>query len=275
MRRLIVLGLLVSSTALAGRGGSTAAIKSAVASGSVDTIVAEIERAEELACLACIEPVRALVDHPSARVRDAAGWWLGRRGVRVEVMDAMRARLAAEDPTAARNAADVLAGLRDPAALPSLSAYVMKPLDEESGAAAARAIGAIGHPSALGALVTALRSSLPGVRAAAAAAVRDLRAPAGKRTVSDAAALVPLLSDGDATVRREAALSCGHLEDPAVVGALAMVLANDAVPVVRKAAAWALGQIGNGGAAAALTAAQSDADPLVRSIATAALARLK
>jgi len=90
MRTLkIGLGIVVltafNQVALAGRGGSTGAIVSAVNSGSTDAIIAELERAEELACLSCIAPVQALVDHPEYRVRDAAGWWLGRRGVRDEV----------------------------------------------------------------------------------------------------------------------------------------------------------------------------------------------
>ena len=62
MRATIIGMLLISSAALAGRGGSTAAIQSAVRSGSVDAIVAELERAEFLACTSCIDPVRALVD---------------------------------------------------------------------------------------------------------------------------------------------------------------------------------------------------------------------
>src|SRR5437763_8908985 len=117
MRRLCGVLLLCASPALAGRGGSTGAIKAAVASGSADAIVAEVERAEVLACLSCIAPVLALVDHPAARVRDVAGWWLGKRGVRGEVLAGMRARLAGGDPVAAEHACDVLGAMRDPAAL--------------------------------------------------------------------------------------------------------------------------------------------------------------
>jgi HEAT repeat protein len=53
------------------------------------------------------------------------------------------------------------------------------------------------------------------------------------------------------------------------------VCTGDAAPSVRKAAAWALGQLKDGAARPTLTAAQGDADPLVRSIATAALANLR
>src|SRR5438045_3874331 len=115
MRSIIAMSLGVAlslpSLALAGRGATTVAIQAAIASGSADTIVAELERAEILACLACIDPIRKLTDHPSARVRDAAGWWLGRRGIRDAVIADMTARLSQQDPAAARNAADVLGGL--------------------------------------------------------------------------------------------------------------------------------------------------------------------
>jgi HEAT repeat protein len=274
--KLLVVGLLLSSSvAFAGRGGSTTFIKAAIASGSADAIVAEIERAEALACLSCIEPVRQLVDHPSQRVRDVAGWWLGRRGVRDEVIADMKARLTGQDPTAARNAADVLAAMRDYNTLGSLTAYLQHPLDEDSGVAAAQAIGAIGHPSSLPALKLGLGSSMAGVRAASAEAIRSLRAPLGQKAPSDAAALLPLFSDADANVRRQAALTSGYVRDAQAVAGLSQLLASDAVPLVRKAAAWALGEIGDGNGVAALTAAANDADPMVRSVANAALGRLK
>jgi HEAT repeat protein len=272
--QLAILGVLLSSSVVwAGRGASTGSIKNAIASNSADAIVAELERAEKLACISCTEPVLKLVDHPSARVRDAAAWWLGKRGARVEVIEAMKARLTAEDPIAARNAADILAGMRDRATLPALSVYMMNPLDEASGAAAARAIGAIGHPAGLVPLKGAFAHPLAGVRAAALQHIRDLRAPVGAKAVTDAAPLLPMLSDADPAVRRQAALTIGFVQDLSAAGALSTVLATDAVPVVRKAAAWALGQIGAG--ADALAAAKNDADPLVRSVATAALGRLK
>lgn len=275
--QLVVIGVLLSTASVveAGRGASTGSIKNAIASNSPDAIVAELERAEKLTCISCTEPILKLVDHPSARVRDAAAWWLGKRGARAEVIESMKARLTAQDPLAARNAADVLAGMRDRATLPALSAYMMNPLDESSGQAAARAIGAIGHPAGLAPLKSAFAHPLAGVRAAALEHIRDLRAPIGAKSVTDATALVPMLSDSDPAVRRQAALTIGFVKDATATGALSALLAGDAVPQVRKAAAWALGQIGDGTGANALLAAERDADPLVRSVATAALGRLK
>ena len=277
MRNVIGLGLvLLSATAFAGRGGSGAAISQAAASGSESAVLAELERAEYLACFAsCIDPVLKLVDNPSAKVRQAAGWWLTKRGIRSAVIADMTARLTEQDPVAARNAADVLRGIKDPQTLPQLAAYLSHPLDEESGKAAALAIGEIGHPTGLKALAGALSSPLPGVRAQAAASLRDLRAPVGKTTVSTAdATLTALFTDADAVVRTQAAYTAGHWKDRAAVTPLAQLVAGDTTPQVRKAAAWALGEIGDGSARAALTGAVNDADPLVRSVANAALGRL-
>jgi HEAT repeat protein len=277
--------LLVAPAAYAGRGGSTAAIQAAVQSGSPDTIVAELERAEFLACLSCIEPVRALADYPSERVRQAAGWWLTRRGVRDELIAAMTARLAGQDPVAARNAADVLRGVRDLAALPALTAFVQRPLDEASGVAAMRAIGDLGQPGSLVAVQGALGSPLAGLRAESLKALRSLRSPVGAKVITDATRVAPLLTDADETVRREAALTIGFLGQgglsagwaPGVEAQLAGVVTSDSSARVRKAAAWALGEMGaaSGAARAALTAAQNDTDPLVRSVAAAAQNRLR
>lgn len=277
MRIVIVAFVLIlaETVAFAGRGASAGSLKNAINSGSADSIVGEVERAEKLTCLSCVDIVRGLIDHPSPEVRDVAGWWLSKRGVRVEVVDAMTARLTAQDPIAARNAADVLGGMRELSALPALAAYLASPLDEESGVAAARAIGKIGHPNGLAALKAALGHTLPGVRAAAVEAVRSLRAVPGQKAPADAQALLPGLTDADAAVRRQAAYSLGYVRDPAAVTALARALATDASPQVRKAAAWALGEIGQLSAAETLRAAQGDADPMVRSVATAALGRLK
>jgi HEAT repeat protein len=271
----IVLGLALSfsSVAFAGRGATTVGIEAAIASGSADTIVAELERAEILACLACIDPIRKLTDYPSARVRDAAGWWLGRRGIRDAVIADMTARLGAQDPVAAMNAADVLGGMREYSALPALANYVKAPLDEASGAAAARAIGNIGSSQGAAPLLQSLSVQLPGVRVAALQALRNLRAPKGQTSAITAGAVLPLFQDGDANVRREAVYTAAFAKDSTTINALANLLAFDASATVRKAAAWALGEIGGG--ADALNAAINDSDAGVRSIAAGALARLK
>jgi HEAT repeat protein len=278
---LLVAGaMLISASAQAGRNGSQSKIRQAAASGSVDSIVAQVERAEKLACLGCIDEVMKLMDHQSAKVRDVAGWWLGKRGVRNEVIAIAQARFAGQDPVAARNAADVLGGMRDFTTVPALSSFLGKPLDEASGMAAAHALGEIGHPTGLVALKAAAGSNLAGVRSAALAAMRNLRAPLGKAAPADASAILAQLSDADAGVREQAAMTAGYVRDAASVSALANLATSDSSAQVRKAAVWAIGEIGaynaiDGSGTAALTAAQRDADALVRSVATGALGRLK
>jgi HEAT repeat protein len=283
MRTVIVLAsvLALSTPAFAGFGSSAVALKAAVQSGSVDAIVAELEKSEELPSLGAIQVVMPLVDHDSYRVRDAAGWWLTRRGVRVQVLANMTARLQGADPIAARNAGDVLAAMRDFSTVPALSAFMAKPLDEDSGIAVARALGAIGHPTALNALATGMGSTLAGVRAQSVASLRDLRAPKGATVAGSITTVLPLLTDGDANVRRQAIITVGFLggngaDKTGAVTALASAATGDPSATVRKAAAWALGELKDGSARAALTQAQAnDSDPLVRSIASAALANLR
>ena len=106
-KTIIVLSLLVSTSAFAGRGSSTSAIKSAIRSNNADAIVSELERAEKLICAACVEPVMALLDHEDYTVREAAAWWFARRpALKAEIYDLSVARLYVADSTEARNAAE-------------------------------------------------------------------------------------------------------------------------------------------------------------------------
>ncbi|MCS6800980.1 MAG: tRNA epoxyqueuosine(34) reductase QueG [Chloroflexota bacterium] len=124
-------------------------------------------------------------------------------------------------------------------------------------------------------------------RKAAAAREPDFapRPGIGERT-----ALLPLLALDDAAfdarfrgsaIRRakregflrNVAIALGNSGDPAAVPALAAALRNDPSPVVRGAAAWALGRIGGEAARRALAAAD-DPDPTVQEEIAAALARI-
>ena len=68
----IVLALMVSgATAYAGKGSSSVSLQAAVQSGSVDSIVGELERAEFLPSTGAVAVVLPLIDHPSARHHSA------------------------------------------------------------------------------------------------------------------------------------------------------------------------------------------------------------
>src|SRR6185369_17576075 len=97
---------LAAGSAVAGRGSSPQAVQRAVASGSPDAIKAELERAEHLVCVSCVDMVRPLIDSEDQGIRQVAAWWLARRGVARQIRVDMLNRLGQPDSVAARNAAD-------------------------------------------------------------------------------------------------------------------------------------------------------------------------
>lgn len=89
------------------------------------------------------------------------------------------------------------------------------------------------------------------------------------------AALIAALDDSVASVRTAAAYALGELGDEMAAAALARVVRRDADAGVRRIAAWALGEIGDPAAVAALgDAVRSDADREVRRTAAWALGEI-
>jgi HEAT repeat protein len=257
-------------TAEAGRGGSASRIQNAVATGSVDAIIAELERAERLICDACTPTVLDLIDHDRYELREAAAWWIARRPVlKTQLTERSVADLQGSDSRLARNAADVLGTFRHPQAVPALAAAVVRTdLSAEARMAAARALGTIGHRNANAGLTAAMSDSDATVRFAAATSWLQIRKQAA------AGPVVGLIADNDATVRAKAAGVVGELRDASARQALEAALAGDADPNVRRNAAWALGRIKDSASRAVLTAATTDPSSLVRQTAKAALAGL-
>lgn len=268
----LAVSAVFSGTALAGRGGSPQAIQSAIAANSVDAIQAELERAEHLVCSGCTDMVLPLVDHLSYRVRQAAAWWLARRGTSRQVYVAMLNRLAQPDSVLARNAADVLGEFRAGSAIPALSAALSNPIfTGEARAAMAQALGNIGNTAAAAPLTQALSIQDPLVKAAALQALRNVPG------YHDGTVAVPLVGDADAQVRAEAAVTLGIMHTTAGVSVLVQALGSDPSALVRKKAAWALGEMSAPLATVGgplQLAATSDTNPFVRSIAQIAISKL-
>jgi HEAT repeat protein len=266
------ISLAAAGSAVAGRGSSPQAVQLAVRSGSPDAIKSELERAEHLVCVSCVDMVMPLLDNNNQGIRQVAAWWIARRGVARNVRVQMLTRLGQADSTAARNAADVLGEFHYVSSIPALSAALSNPtFSSEARAHMAMALGRISRPEVVAPLTGALSVSDGVVQVAAMQALQSI---AGLR---DGSAVSPLLGNGDASVRAEAATTLGMFHDSTSAAALVTALQNDASPIVRKRAAWALGEIHASTAVAGpalQNAASNDASPFVRSLAAAALTRL-
>jgi HEAT repeat protein len=266
-----MLGWLAApSAALAGKGGSAAAIQAAVSTGSTDAITAELERAESLLCPDCIDTVTRLTEDPRFAVREVAAWWFARRPALKDMLaPQFLAELTTGDTIKVRNAADFLGRTRSFTALPQMRAAIHRSgLGVDARIALVRAVGFMAHTSGNEVLTTAMADADASVRAAAVAAWRDMLDQPSAQPV------VPLLADPDANVRAQAAGVVGGMLEQSGRAALEDLVVRDPDPVVRRNAAWALGQLGNGASRAALTQASSDKSGLVRGVARAALAQL-
>jgi hypothetical protein len=271
-RIALVLALLViPATAVAGRGGSASRIRAAQQGGSVDAIIAEVERTEKLVCGSCIDVVMDLLDHDRYEVRQVAAWWFAKRPelareIKVRSYDDLRGG----DARLIRNAADFLGTQRGKDAVPALAtAAARRDITPEARAAVVRALGTIAHTSANAALTAAMADPDASVRAAALAGWQGVRGQQG------AAPAVALVGDADAGVRARAAAVIGGLREASGRAALEAAVTSDADPAVRRNAAWALGRIGDAASRSALQAAASDSSPLVASTARAALRGLR
>lgn len=118
--------------------------------------------------------------------------------------------------------------------------------DQEERRDAVMKLGSMRTPAASRAVLPALNDASPIIRATAAKAILSIGAG------ESVTALIPLLSDKDEFVRREAAYALGLTHSRQATAALAERLLNDKEDGVRGAAAVALGQIGDEAAVVAL-----------------------
>lgn len=127
-------------------------------------------------------------------------------------------------------------GLTDPAVVPMLRA-ALAPGDACVRQTAARLLGRSHNLTAVRALVDALRDPEPSTRELAALGLGISGDPAGFDP------LVGSLRDTAAQVRARSAESLGQLGDHRATAALVPLLSHDPAPEVRRAAAYALGQM--------------------------------
>ena len=214
------------------------------------------------------------------RARAASSGQPRRRLDRAE-REALLASLAGDRPGARWLAAEALAADPGPAGVQALAAALSDPdpiLRWEAAAALARS----GSPAARSALLAAVAAAHPVAQAAAADTLGLM--PAEPETL---AALAVALASRHAQVRQSAAEALARLAArPAPKGApapgaesvpaLLELLQADPAPMVRRAAALALGRIGDPAARDALEACQIDPRQrsLVREAAAVALTRL-
>jgi HEAT repeat protein len=202
----VAMVLCAAVPASAGVGGSADKIRAAVASGSVDAIIAEVERAEALACDACVQLVTNLTEDARFQVREVAAWWFAKRpALRRMLGEQFDGELVTGGTLKVRNAADFLGATMTYTSLPNLRAAIRRDVGAEAKVAIVRAIETLGKRDGNDALAFAMADRDAGVRAAAARAWREIDDQV------DATPVVGLLADPDATVRAEAATVAGAM----------------------------------------------------------------
>jgi hypothetical protein len=148
----------------------------------------------------------------------------------------LRAALASDDACTRRMAAPLLGRVDHASAREALRQALRDP-NAAVREGAALGLGFANDRSALSGLVAALGDGEERVRAMAAWALGELEQRAAVPP------LVTALKDRSALVRATATRALGELEDPAAVVPLTAALAGDGDVEVRRAAAWALGEI--------------------------------
>ncbi|CAN5293270.1 hypothetical protein BH11MYX1_BH11MYX1_25780 [soil metagenome] len=268
---LITTSIVHENGANAGKGGSANLIKQAVASGSQDAIIAEVERTEGLMCEDCIQTVTNLTEDDRFAVREVAAWWFAKRPQLAHLMAEQMNEDLKGDAIHVRNAADFLGAIKELKSLPNLrTAMASATLTSDAKLALVRAAGYMAHVGGNPILEAGMSDADPSVRTASIDAWRDVIHQTGSLTVIE-----NRLTDRDATVRAHAATVVGAMHDLGARASLENLVVNDSDSTVRRNAAYALGKLGSAESRDALTKASSDRSGLVKNVAKAALASLK
>ena len=243
---------------------SSEALLNAIRGTAPTRLMGMLEYAEMLDCYECVpELAQRVLTDDNARMREFSAWWLRRRAFAKNHLfiefrsilqgdyPAWTADLGVSEAVMRARAAEALGEFLDPNALAPLSEAAMTDSESIVREAAVSALGRLNHPGGNTVLAAALSDSTPEVRRAALASIIRVN------FFREHDALIGTLADDDAIVRREGALLVGQMRVSAGVDALAGLLRADEDANVRRAAAWALGMIGDGTSRDALREAQA------------------
>jgi HEAT repeat protein len=236
-----------------------------------------LEHGEKLECLACIPVVSKLLYDSNPKTREISAWWLRRRIFGVfgpgQIYEQTLNTLA--DPSQSEShrlyAANALGEFLDSGGVPALGKAVVSDASPAVRSAAVAGLERLNSSGLNSELAAAFADDDADVRLAALHAATRINA------FTDVVAVVPLISDSSALVRRRAAETLGVMKSADAVAGLIALAGPDqeSDAVVRAAAVWALGQIGDPAAQDAIVAAQTDTDPSVRSAANIAARMLR
>jgi hypothetical protein len=148
----------------------------------------------------------------------------------------LREALSDTDWCVRRLAAPLLGRVHDPAAVQAMVASLASS-DAVTREMAAMALGFAEDAGTIPQLVAKLKDDAPRVRATAAWALGEIDHKDAARP------LIGALGDADPLVRESVVRALGEVEDTSAIAPLTDVLETDRVAAVRRAAAWALGEI--------------------------------
>ena len=162
--------------------------------------------------------------------------WVRHHDVDATAVPLLRAALADSDWCVRRLGAPLLARVHSESATQAMLA-ALTASDAGTREMGALALGFADDPRSVTPLIARLHDDSARVRATAAWALGELERRESVRPLIDA------LGDPDALVRESAARALGEVEDASAIPALTDVLKSDRAAAVRRAAAWALGEI--------------------------------
>jgi HEAT repeat protein len=246
-----VRGEISVGTASPRREDLVSAITGNVAPSHLASLLEYGERVECHECVPLLQE-RMLDSNTDPVVRELAAWWLRRRPFGFgRVMFETRTVLAGDaDPVRRSLAAAAIGEFMDWHGVAHLATALRTDADARVRVAAVHGLARINSPQGLPALIEALSDPDTSVIDAA------LRSVTRVTFFTDHAAVLPLLGHAEGSVRRRAATVIGTFQVGSAIAPLSAMLIGDTDPMVRQAAAWALGRLGTTEARTALTGAE-------------------